>query len=107
VKRELLVDAGFFDHRYSTCDDFDMWLKIVRNHPIIFQQEKLASYRLHAFNANYGVDRLNDNRLLTRLLLDYWSQAPFNEKIALIPRIVRKLIGRLYFHAFRYRRFNE
>jgi hypothetical protein len=107
VRRESLLEAGLFDSRYSTCDDFDMWLKIVRVRPMIFQSEKLASYRLHALNANYGVDRLNDNRLLTRLLLEYWSYASVQEKIVLIPRIARKLIGRLYFHIFRYRRFRK
>lgn len=107
VRRDVLLDIGLFDARYSTCDDFDAWLKIARRHRIIYLPQQLAHYRLHSLNANYGVDRLNDNRLLTTLLIDYWLGAPLPEKLLLIPRILRKFIGRLYFHIFRYRRFRD
>ncbi len=107
VRRDVLVEIGLFDPRYSTCDDFDAWLKIVRKRPILYLPEPLAKYRLHSLNTNYGVDRLNDNRLLTSLLIDYWRSAPLKEKMLLLPRIGRKLLGRAYFHLFRYRRFND
>lgn len=107
VRRSALLEIGLFDSRYSTCDDFDAWLKIVRRHPIAYMPETLASYRLHSMNANYGVDRLNDNRLLTSLLFDYWKAAPLGEKVCLIYRITRKLMGRLYFRVFRHRSFRD
>lgn len=107
VRRVVMVEIGLFDPRYSTCDDFDAWLKIVRIRPIIYLPETLASYRLHSMNANYGVDRLNDNRLLTGLLLNYWTSAPLKEKLILLPRICRKILGRAYFHIYRHRRFRD
>lgn len=107
VRRDTLVKIGLFDPRYSTCDDFDTWLKIARVSFIIHIPEVLASYRLHSMNANYGVDRLNDNILLTGLLTDYWRSAPVSAKIALLPRIARKLFGRAYFCIFRHRRFRD
>ncbi|MEN6370803.1 MAG: glycosyltransferase family 2 protein [Armatimonadota bacterium] len=107
VRRETLLEIGLFEPRYSTCDDFDAWLKIARVSSIVYMPEALASYRLHSMNANYGVDRLNDNRLLTKLLIDYWRSATVAEKIALLPRICRKLAGRAYFHMFRHRWFRD
>ncbi len=107
ARRQAIFDAGLFDPRYSTCDDFDLWLKIVRKQLIVFLPEQLASYRLHSMNANYGVDRLNDNRLLTVALLDYWKTAPFAHKMRLLPRIARKLLGRAYFSVWRYRHFQD
>ncbi len=97
VKKQALVDIGLFDSRYSTCDDFDAWIKILSRAPIIHLPRTLAKYRLHSRNANYAVDSLNDNKLLTALLLKVWSSAPLRLKFALLPAIARKLAGRVYF----------
>lgn len=105
VKKQAMLDIGPFDSRYSTCDDFDAWLKILMTAPIVHMPEKLARYRLHSFNVNYSVDRLNDNRLLTALILRYYRTAPMGDKLKLIPRIARKLLGRAYFMVRRYRKF--
>lgn len=97
VRKQALLDIGLFDSRYSTCDDFDAWIKILSRRPIIHLPRALAKYRLHEHNANYAVDSLNDNKLLTSLLLRIWASAPFAVKIALLPAIARKLAGRIYF----------
>lgn len=106
LKKQALMDIGLFDSRYSTCDDFDAWLKILMRAPIVFLPEDLAKYRLYAGNVNYSGDRLNDNKLLTSLIWRYWAIAPVGDKLRLMPRIMRKYIGRLYFTMFRYRKFD-
>jgi len=105
VRKQAMLDIGLFDRRYSTCDDFDAWLKILMRAPVLHIPRRSAKYRLHTANVNYNVDRLNDNRLLTALVWRYWKTAPIPEKLRLLPRLARKLIGRLYFHVFRFRRF--
>jgi len=107
VRRSALLEIGLFDPRYTTCDDFDAWLKIARRHPVIYLPEELASYRLHSANVNYGGDRLNDHRLMTALVLGFWRRAPLVEKLILTYRLSRKLVGRAYFLLFRYRRFSD
>ena len=107
VKADAMRDIGLFDSRYSTCDDFDAWLKVLMLAPIVHIPEKLAKYRLHNANVNYAVDRLNDNRLLTALIWRYWRTAPLGEKARLLPRLARKYAGRAYFTLFRYRRFHD
>lgn len=105
VRRQAMIDIGLFDSRYSTCDDFDAWLKILMRAPIVHIAETLTRYRLHEQNVNYGVDRLNDNRLLTALIWKYWKSASPEMRIRLLPRLARKLLGRMYFHVRRHRAF--
>ena len=107
VRKQAMLDIGSFDSRYSTCDDFDAWLKILMYSPVVHIPEKLAKYRLHSANVNYSVDRLNDNKLLTALIWRYWKMTSFQEKMLLLPRFVRKYIGRLYFTLCRYRKFRD
>jgi glycosyltransferase involved in cell wall biosynthesis len=104
ARKSVLEEIGLFDSHYSTCDDFDAWLKIAARASVIHLPERLAKYRLHEHNVNYGVDALNDNKLLTRLIWSYWQTAPIGEKIALLPKLARKLIGRIYFALFAPRR---
>lgn len=94
VRKQAMLDIGLFDTRYTSCDDYDAWIKILMRWPIVHLPETLAKYRLHEDNVNYSVDRLNDNRLLTNLILSYWRAAPVSDKLALLPLLVRKFAGR-------------
>ena len=35
VKKQAILDIGLFDSRYTSCDDFDAWLKIRMIAPIV------------------------------------------------------------------------
>jgi glycosyltransferase involved in cell wall biosynthesis len=94
VRKQAMLDIGLFDTRYTSCDDYDAWIKILMRWPILHISETLAKYRLHEYNVNYSVNRLNDNRLLTNLILKCWRAAPVSDKIALLPLIARKFAGR-------------
>jgi glycosyltransferase involved in cell wall biosynthesis len=46
ARREALVRAGLFDDRLRSCEDFDMWLRCVKNGSrIIYHDQILARYR--------------------------------------------------------------
>ena len=105
VRKQAMIDIGLFDSRYSTCDDFDAWLKLLMGAPVVHIRQSLAKYRLHSANVNYTVDRLNDNKLLTALIWKYWRTAPLPMRIRLLPRLARKLFGRMYFTVRRHRAF--
>lgn len=107
VRRQAMLEIGLFDCRYSTCDDFDAWLKLLIITPVLHIPEQLAKYRLHSMNVNYSVDRLNDNKLLTALIWRYWRTTSLMEKVKLLPRLARKYIGRLYFSVRRFRSFKD
>ena len=42
VKKNVMQEIGFFDSRYSTCDDFDAWLKVLMLYEIIHIPLELA-----------------------------------------------------------------
>ena len=96
VRRRAMIDIGLFDSRYSTCDDYDAWIKILARAPILHLPEVLARYRLHKHNVNYSADRLNDNRLLTALMLDVRRNLSLLDQARLLPTLARKLAGRAY-----------
>ena len=91
VKKQALLDIGLFDPRYTSCDDFDAWLKILMSASIVHLPEKLARYR-----RLLTLSRLL--KLLTLLIWRYWREkATAQERLQLLPRLVRKLAGILYF----------
>ena len=47
VRREVLDSVGGFDLNWSTCMDYDLWLRIGIIHPIVRVEEVLAFYRHH------------------------------------------------------------
>lgn len=95
VRKQAMLDIGLFDGRYSSCDDFDAWIKLRRRAPIMHLSHTLAKYRLHRHNLNYAVDRLNDNRLLTRLIIDCLRELSTAERLVVLPTLARKLAGRI------------
>lgn len=99
IRKQAMLDIGLFDTRYSTCDDYDAWLKVLQRAPIVFQPETLARYRLHRYNVNWSIDRANDNKLLTALIWSHWLRAPLAERIRLAPALSRKILGRACFIA--------
>lgn len=101
VRKHVMREIGLFDTRYSSCDDYDAWLKIRARWPIIHLPEVLAKYRLHKYNANYAVDHLRDNRLLTALMMDLWRQLGPADKLRVLPTLTRKGLGRIYWSLMR------
>ena len=49
-RREALDDVGGFDRRVNACADYDMYLRIARQHPVRFYSDVIAEYRKHGSN---------------------------------------------------------
>lgn len=52
ICRELLLDAGLFNLATIQLQDFEMWLKLLKQHELFILNEKLIKYRIRATNAN-------------------------------------------------------
>ncbi|MBI4540146.1 MAG: glycosyltransferase [Gemmatimonadetes bacterium] len=50
VDRGTLLEAGGFDSRLRIAADYDLWLRIARDHPFDFDPAPLACYRIHEGN---------------------------------------------------------
>ncbi len=49
-RRDVLEEAGGFDPRLRACEDYDLYLRISRLHPVAFTRDCIAEYRIHDGN---------------------------------------------------------
>jgi glycosyltransferase involved in cell wall biosynthesis len=47
-RREPLRDAGGFDRRLRSCEDYDVFLRLARRHPVALHDEIVAEYRVRS-----------------------------------------------------------
>ena len=53
VRRDVYEQVGGFDRRLVCTEDWEMWIRIAAQHPIWYEVEPLALYRMHA-DSNTG-----------------------------------------------------
>jgi glycosyltransferase involved in cell wall biosynthesis len=51
VRRDVYEKLGNFDIRLSSCEDWEMWVRIAAKYPFWYETEPLALYRVHS-NSN-------------------------------------------------------
>jgi glycosyltransferase involved in cell wall biosynthesis len=56
VRRSVLEQVGGFDEGMPTigCEDWDLWLRISRDHPVVGVPEELTRYRVHGTNTGWA-----------------------------------------------------
>lgn len=50
-----IFDEYNYDTTLKACEDYDLYLKIVRKYPVVHHNEKIAAYRLHSFNMSGNI----------------------------------------------------
>ncbi|MBK0401907.1 glycosyltransferase [Adhaeribacter sp. BT258] len=50
-----IFDQFLFDESLPNCEDYDLYLKIARHHPVLHHTEKIAAYRLHNSNMSGNI----------------------------------------------------
>jgi glycosyltransferase involved in cell wall biosynthesis len=73
IRREALDRVGLFDPRFSQCADWDMWLRLAEAGPIVYVEEPLVRYRVHASNMSRSIPLLERDTLavLERFFVDH------------------------------------
>jgi glycosyltransferase involved in cell wall biosynthesis len=56
VRRKVLEEHGTFDENFKVGEDYDLWLRIARNHPMIFIDRVLCKYRVQDGGLSGGED---------------------------------------------------
>jgi glycosyltransferase involved in cell wall biosynthesis len=67
--RRRLLDAGGFDVTLRRCEDYDIYLRMSRNHPVANHRHIVAEYRRHG--ANMSSNSLEMLRSVQRVLARY------------------------------------
>ena len=61
IHKDIFASIGLFDESLPTCEDYDLWLRITAQHPVLYLSEPLAiKYGGHAdqlSNHYWGMDR--------------------------------------------------
>ena len=66
LRIECIDEVGTFDQRFAPADDWELWMRIARRHPIGFIDEVTARYRFHG--ANVSSDQLKMQRAVLRII---------------------------------------
>ena len=45
LKKELFEETGLFDESFPVCEDYDLWLRVTKNHNVLLLDEKLTIKR--------------------------------------------------------------
>ena len=87
VRAEVLRAVGGFDESIRLSEDYDLWLKLARDHALVFTEEIVTNYRTHpGQNSRTGWERHYESHL--RVLREHekrarpGSEARFREAIA-------------------------
>jgi glycosyltransferase involved in cell wall biosynthesis len=54
-RRDCLETAGGFDRAYRACEDYDLYLRLARDHPVASGPDPVAQYRWHSENMSLDV----------------------------------------------------
>ncbi|MGK2955511.1 MAG: glycosyltransferase family 2 protein [Solirubrobacterales bacterium] len=63
-RRSVVAEVGGFLDGLAACEDYDLYLRIVRSHPVVHGDEILAEYRHHGSNMSH------DSAMMLRSALD-------------------------------------
>jgi glycosyltransferase involved in cell wall biosynthesis len=69
-RREILEQVNGFDTSLRVCEDFDLYLRIARTHPVCCHSSVVAEYRMH--DANLSGDRALMLKTALRVLRSQW-----------------------------------
>lgn len=87
--RDTLLALGGFAAEFRACEDYEMFLRIARDHAIAYSPEVLAEYRQH--DTNMSRDR---SMMLGYLLRMYETQRPHVAHSRALRRALRRGIAR-------------
>jgi glycosyltransferase involved in cell wall biosynthesis len=74
MRNECLERVGHFDEDLKVLEDWWYWIRVSRNHRLLYSPEPLARYRVHSKNTNVGHNRaypINRYKVYKRVLRKY------------------------------------
>jgi len=77
-RRAIFEALGGFNPSLAACEDYDMFLRITRNHPVYRHGEKVAEYRQHDSNMSRNVDLMLKHSIM--VLRSQWKYARGNQR---------------------------
>jgi glycosyltransferase involved in cell wall biosynthesis len=95
VRKKVLLDAGLFDESLPSFQDYDMWLKIAREHTILSHEALVAKFIQHD-GQRTSID-LDKRRAGLNLIVKKWSAEII--KVRSLKSFVNHFIAGAYFNS--------
>ena len=94
ARRKAMLACGGFSQQRAPADDWDMWLRLARVHPVGYTSIPIGAYRVHESNESRKIlkMRLAEIAVLTAFLIDF-SGDTFPADRAVIDRKLSWLLG--------------
>ncbi len=92
VKKECFIKSGLFDETLTSCQDWDMWLRIAQHFEFDFVDEILARINMHGEQISMDFSAMIPGR--TRMVEKHWLEFEQHPDIFVVHL---KRIGKLHF----------
>ncbi|MFN8062089.1 MAG: glycosyltransferase [Vicinamibacterales bacterium] len=60
LRREPIVEAGLFDSTLRSCEDWDLWLRLLPTRTFVGSDETLVSYRVHGSSLSGNAENMRE-----------------------------------------------
>jgi len=95
IRRQTLLDAGLFDESLPSFQDYDMWLKVAREHQIISHAAVVARFIQH--DGQRTSINMEKRRAGLNLIVDKWSADII--KVRSLKSFINHFTGAAYFNS--------
>ncbi len=68
IKKKVIKDVGYFDEKLETCQDWEMWIRILEKYELDFVFSPLFKYYVHSFNISKKRTKKRDLEILKYVL---------------------------------------
>ena len=96
VAKAELTRSGFFDETLALGEDYDLWLRLSRNIPMLGQEEPTALYRQHPGSITQRVNDVHYEYLVLNRALEKWGVRTIPGELNM-DRLLRQRLARCMF----------
>ncbi|MFH1559064.1 MAG: glycosyltransferase [Patescibacteria group bacterium] len=77
IRKNALIKAGGYRDKYPLAEDFDLWIRLSKNHQLANLQQVLLKYRIH-FDRFAGQSKIVQQRSVRRLIIGQLKELNLN-----------------------------
>lgn len=83
IKKDLFHRIGMFDNEMQSCQDWDLWIRVIKNSSITYLEKPLVNYYItdNSITRNYKKQNAGRLRILEKYKADYCKYPELKERI--------------------------
>ncbi|MBI3997040.1 MAG: glycosyltransferase [Candidatus Omnitrophica bacterium] len=85
ARRDALIDAGLFNEQIPVCEDYDVWLRVTRRHPVAYLNDVTAQYRVRE-------DGLSGSEAVRVFRWKEWNARVLEAQLGTVPNALKPMV---------------